>query len=316
MTKFYRAIKIALQYMYRNFGLSFASIIVMTLSFFIVSIVGLAFYGSYELAKYVDSKPGLVIFLRGDLTSEQAKDFETIVNSTGLTREVSVKDIEFSRQDFAERYSDPELQESLSDQDAKTFLPVVTFVYSDSQEKLKSLISTLEKNENFMKNIVDTKNLDRASWYSFDQEQANVIRDANKLITVAGGVITAFLFIISSILIFITVKLTINYHKREIEIMDLVGADGWFIRLPFILDGIIYGVLGAVLSTSFIFLFQNLILQSSQSFIPRLNSFFGEVPWPAIDIRLVIDLYLLTMIIGAIVGAISSFVAIIKYVKK
>lgn len=316
MTKFYRAIKIAIQYMFRNFGLSFASIVVMTLSFFIVSIVGLAFYGSYELAKYVDSKPGLVIFLRGDLTESQAKDFETIVNNTGLTREVSVKDIEFSKQDFANRYSDPELQNSLEGQDAKTYLPIVTFIYSDSQENLKQLISILEKNDNFMKNIVDAKNLDRTSWYSFDQEQANVIRDANKLITLAGGVITAFLFIISSILIFITVKLTINYHKREVEIMDLVGADGWFIRLPFILDGIIYGVLGAALSTSFIFLFQNLILQSSQSFIPRLTSFFGEVPWPTLDLKLVLDLYLITILIGAFVGAISSFVAILRYVKK
>lgn len=302
--------------MYRNFGLSFASIVVMTLSFFIVSIVGLAFYGSFELAKFVDSKPGLVIFLRGDLTEAQAKEFQEIVNATGLTREVSVKDIEYSKQDFANRYSDQELQDSLSDQDTKSFLPIITFVYSDSQVKLKDLITNLENNENFMKNLVDTKNMDRTSWYSFDQEQANVIRDANRLITVAGGIITIFLFIISSILIFITIKLAINYHKREIEIMDLVGADAWFIRLPFVLDGIIYGVLGAILSTSFILLFQSLILQSSQSFIPRLTSFFGEVAWPSLDIRLIFDLYFLTIVIGAIVGATSSFFAIIRYVKK
>ncbi len=316
MTKLYRAIIIAFQYMYRNFGLSFASIVVMTLSFFIVSIVGLSFYGSYELAKYVDSKPGLVIFLRGDLTEPQAKEFESLVNSTGLTREVSVKDIEFSKTDFAQRYSDPDLQNSLLNQDAKSFLPVVTFVYADSQEKLTELIKFLEKDEHFMKNIVDNKNLDRTSWYSFDQEQANFIKDANRLITVAGGLITAFLFVISSILIFITIKLAINYHKREIEIMDLVGADGWFIRLPFVLDGILYGVIGAFLSTSLILIFQKLIVNSSQSFIPRLTNFFGEVPWPSIDLKLVLDLYLMTMLIGAFVGALSSFFAILRYVRK
>jgi cell division transport system permease protein len=316
MTKFYRAIKIAFQYMFRNFGLSFASIVVMTLSFFIVSIVGLAFYGSYELARFVDSKPGLVIYLRGDLTESQAKEFEDIVKATGLTREIVLKDLEYTREDFSMRIPDKELNENILGVETSAFLPRLTFVYADSQENLKQLITILEKNENFMENIVDTKNLDRQGWYSFDQKQANVIRDANNLITLAGGIITAFLFVISSILIYITIKLTVNYHKKEIEIMDLVGADGWFIRFPFVLDGIIYGVLGAFLSTSIIFLFQSLLLNNSTSFISTLASFFGEVNWPELNFMLVLDLYLSTMVVGAIVGALSSFFAILKYVKK
>jgi cell division transport system permease protein len=316
MTKFYRAVKIALQYMIRNFGLSFASIVVMTLSFFIVSIVGLAFYGSYELARFVDSKPGLVIFLRGDLTEEQSAEFRNIVDSTGLVREIVIRDNEFSKNDFQEKFEDPELQEILENEEDTSFLPVITFLYSDSQENLQQIIQILESNEVFMTSIVDQKNLDRASWYSFDQEQANIIRDANRLITVAGGIITIFLFVISSVLIFITIKLTINYHKKEIEIMDLVGADGWFIRLPFILDGIIYGVLGATLSTTTIFLFHKLIVNSSGSFVSTLSSFFGQVAWPTIDAMLVLELYLITILIGAIVGALNSFFAILRYVKK
>jgi cell division transport system permease protein len=98
--------------------------------------------------------------------------------------------------------------------------------------------------------------------------------------------------------------------------MDLVGADGWFIRLPFILDGIIYGVLGATLSTTTIFLFHKLIVNSSGSFVSTLSSFFGQVAWPTIDAMLVLELYLITILIGAIVGALNSFFAILRYVKK
>ena len=99
--------------------------------------------------------------------------------------------------------------------------------------------------------------------------------------------------------------------------MDLVGADGWFIRLPFVFGGVIYGVVGAILSTTTIFLFKNLVLQTSQSLIPRLSLFFGEVHWPDFNnVGLVVELYLATMLVGAIVGAVSSFFAILRYVKK
>lgn len=316
MTKFYRAIKIAFQYMFRNFGLSFASVIVMTLSFFIVSVVGITFFGSYRLVQYVDSKPALVIFLRGDLTDDQAQKFTQLVNQTGLARSIDIKDTKYSEEDFLARYPDPELREKILSQGDSNLFPRNAFVYGDTQENLREIIPILEKNEDFMANMIDKTNADKFGWYHFDTDLATVIRDANKLISVAGGIITLFLFVISSILIFITVKLTINYHKRELEIMDLVGADGWFIRLPFVIGGIIYGVLGAVISTTIIFIFRSLIVQSSQSLIPRLTQFFGDIPWPNLDTYLIIDLYLITILVGAIVGASSSFFAIIRYVKK
>ena len=316
MIKFFRAIKVAFQYMYRNFGLSFASIVVMTLSFFIVSIVGIAFYGSTLLVQYVDSKPALIVFLRGDLDEEKAQKFSNLVNSSGLAREHSIKDIQYTKDDFATKYPDPELQEALANEDAKSYIPVLTFIYGDSQQNLEDLIQYLETNDEFMKEIVDTTNMDRVGWYSFDQNQASVIKDTNRLISVSGAIVSVFLFVISSILIYITVKLTINYHKREIEIMDLVGADGWFIRLPFVVDGVIYGVLGAFLSTTIILVFWNMILQSSQNLVPRLIEFFGEVPWPIFDARLIVELFAVTICIGSLVGASSSFFAILKYVKK
>lgn len=313
MLKILRAFKTAFQYMIRNFGLSFASIIVMTLSFFIVSIVGLAFYGSVKLVNYIDSKPALTVFLRGDISEEDAQGFADIVNNSGLAREVKVNNIDFTKEDLTRRI--PELGEAITENN-KTFLPIITFIYGNSQEELSRLIRVLENDEYFMSKIVDQKNIDKVGWYKFNADQADVIRDANKLLRSSGIAITIFLFIISSVLIFITIKLTINYHKRELEIMNLVGADGWFIRLPFIIDGVIYGVLGGLLSTLIIFLFKNLIIQKSQGIIPRLSLFFSEIHWPTIDAMLVLQLVAITCTVGAIVGAVSSFFAIVGYVKK
>lgn len=317
MTKFFRAIRIALQYMSRNFGLSFATVMVMTLSFFIVSIMGIAFFGSYYIVKYIDSKPGLVVFLRGDLTEEQSTEFKNIVESSGYSKSVTVSDIDNSRKEFLKTYNESDIDKYLEQgENAKKALSVTAYVYSDSQENLKKLVEVLNNNEYFKKNIVDQANLERVGWYAFNFEQAEIIRDVNSLVQISGGIITAFLFVISFILIFITVKLTINYHKKELEIMDLVGADGWFIRFPFIFSGIIYGVLGAFLSTSIVFLLRTLITDMSKSFVPKMAVFFGEVPWPVINTELIIEIYLVTIFIGAFVGAISSFSAILRYVKR
>jgi cell division transport system permease protein len=313
MVKVLRAFKTALQYMIRNFGLSFASVVVMTLSFFIVSIVGLAFYGSYKLVKYVDSKPALTIFLRGDLDVAKAERFAEIVNGTGLAREVKVNDIDFSKDDLVTKF--PDLAGTITE-DNKTVLPVITFVYGTSQDNLGQLIKVLEGNQEFMDSLVDRKNIDKVGWYKFNSDQADVIRDANKLLRTSGIAITLFLFVISSVLIFITVKLTIHYHHRELEIMDLVGAEGWFIRLPFVIDGIVYGVLGGLFSTGIIFLFKNFIIQRSQGLVPKLSVFFSEIQWPNLDTAMILKLFLITCSIGAVVGAVSSFLAIIRYVKK
>jgi len=313
MIKFFRAFKTSFQYMFRNFGLSFASVIVMTLSFFIVSVVGLAFYGSYKLVQYIDSKPALTVFLKGDLNEQEANEFANIVNATGLAKKVDINTIEFSKDDLNKKY--PELTITITDEN-KNILPVITFIYANSQDDLTKLITSLESNETFMKTMVDQKNIEKVGWYKFNKDQAEVIRDANKLLQTSGIAITVFLFVISSILVYITVKLTIHYHRKELEIMNLVGAEGWFVKLPFIIDGMVYGILGGILSISILFLFKNLVITKSQGLVPKLNIFFADIQWPPVDVKLVLLAFAITCTIGAFVGGTSSFIAVMRYAKK
>lgn len=319
MIKILRAIKIGFQYMYRNLGLSFASIIVMTFSFFIVSIISLVFYASSLLVQYIDSRPALVVFLKGDLTEEEATKFINLVNSTKLAREMSLKDIEYTKKDFLDKFKDAELESlfnSKDEKDIQIFMPRIAFIYGNSQSDLENLLYILENDEYFMNSLVDKNNIDRVGWYNFNKDQASLIYEVNQLILWLGLFFTLILLFISSTLVFITIRLSINYHRKEIEIMYLVGADNWFIKLPFIVSGIVYGVVGAFLSTSLLVLFKNILLENSNSLVPRLVKFFSGVNWPNIDINLTLNLYFITMLIGGLIGALASFFAIIKYVKK
>lgn len=301
--------------MFRNFGLSFASIVVMTLSFFIVSIVGLAFYGSVKLIEYFDSRPGLILFLRGDLSEGDVIYTKDLFEKTNLVREYNIYDIDFSVEDYKKKVPET-LDDIVTDENKAETLSRLAFVYSDSQTNLEEVVETLEADTYFMQNIVDRKNVEDPGWKVYNRDQADIIRESNKLLRTSGIIITVFLFVISSILIFITIKLTINYHKRELEIMDLVGASGWFIRLPFIIDGMIYGLLGGILSVSIILLFKNFIISNSQNLVPRLAVFFSEIEWPTLSTGLMLQIFASISLIGIIVGMLSSFFAIIRYVKR
>jgi cell division transport system permease protein len=313
MIKFFRAVKTAFQYIFRNFGLSFASITVMTLSFFIVSVVGLAFYGSIKLVKYIDSKPALILFLRGDLEDQKKKDLEDFVYKTNYVTSFKINSLEFSQEDFTKKF--PELSNG-SNNENKNVFPLIAFAYGNSQDNLSSLIKSLEGNVDFIDTMIDKKNVDKTGWYVFNKDQAEIIKDASNLLRTSGIAITLFLFIISSVLIFITIKLTIYYHRKELEIMDLVGAEGWFIRMPFVIDGMIYGIVGALASTGIIFGFKSYIIRQSQQFVPRLNVFFSEISWPTVSPTLILQVVGVTCAIGAFVGAVSSFLAIVRYVKR
>jgi cell division transport system permease protein len=109
-------------------------------------------------------------------------------------------------------------------------------------------------------------------------------------------------------LIYVTIQLAIFARRREIAVMKLVGATNWFIRIPFMLEGMIQGILGAVLAFGISYLFRNTIasLASSSSVLIGGNSLYvtsSEVFVTGIVI----------LIIGAAAGAIGSAVAVGRF---
>jgi cell division transport system permease protein len=117
------------------------------------------------------------------------------------------------------------------------------------------------------------------------------------------------------LLISTTVRLSIFARRREVEIMRLVGATNWFIRWPFVLEGFITGLLGAVLASVFVYAgnwaISNWIRSSEINFIDlKVYSIWwrGGADWP-------VGLLPTLAIIGAALGALGSLVALRRYLK-
>jgi cell division transport system permease protein len=80
------------------------------------------------------------------------------------------------------------------------------------------------------------------------EEQAKAIRAVTGALKIALGAVTVMLLLASLLLIGNTIRLSIYTRRREVEVMRLVGGTAWFIRWPFIIEGIVVGVAGALLA--------------------------------------------------------------------
>lgn len=127
-------------------------------------------------------------------------------------------------------------------------------------------------------------------------------------------VTTAIFAAAAVLLISTTVRLSIFARRREVEIMRLVGATNWFIRWPFVLEGFITGLVGAMLAAAFVWVGNWGIanwIQSSQIDFLSLRVFrmwWQGGTWP-------LGLMPSLAILGALLGAVGSLVALRRYLK-
>jgi cell division transport system permease protein len=92
------------------------------------------------------------------------------------------------------------------------------------------------------------------------RDDANKITGATTAIRWVLGVVTGLLLIASLLLVGNTIRLSIYARRREVEVMRLVGATNWFIRWPFMVEGLVCGLVGAAVAIGFLFLGKQLIV--------------------------------------------------------
>ncbi|MDR1689939.1 MAG: permease-like cell division protein FtsX [Clostridiales bacterium] len=144
----------------------------------------------------------------------------------------------------------------------------------------------------------------------YESEITNILLTVNRGIRIISAVIILAFVLISVVLIMNTIKLTVNMRSVEIGIMKYVGATDWFIRWPFIIEGMIIGVLGAGLPLAVGWLSYNKVLEiiSGVTLLSGLNNFktVQELFWVLIP---------LSTFSGMLIGSIGSILSMRRYLK-
>jgi len=138
------------------------------------------------------------------------------------------------------------------------------------------------------------------------EEISDRVINAARIMSMAFAIATLVLLVSSALLIANTIRLSIFSRRREIEVMKLVGATNWFVRGPFMLEGLICGVLGSAIAVLLLLVGKEAVLPS---ILGRLDSGTDVAAWPFHVIALII------IGVGLTVGAIGSGVTMRRFLR-
>jgi cell division transport system permease protein len=104
------------------------------------------------------------------------------------------------------------------------------------------------------------------------EEDTEKILDATRVIKITMGVLAALLAVASVLLVANTIRLSLYARRREVEVMKLVGATDWFIRWPFVFEGVLVGALGGTLAVSLLAVSKVALLDPLRAAFPLLDA--------------------------------------------
>lgn len=248
----------------RSIGANISTTVAATMTVLIgMFLLGLVIaFATYARSWSDDVKAGLVVkvFHDADTTPQQVNRVRVLLENdpridqdriTFLTASEVLKDFERKR---------PDLQAGTQILPYNPFGPAWT-VYPKRAEDVEGIANQLgSQSERYPPGVHNV---------TYGKEKAKRILKVANIINAIFGIAVLVLLSAAAILIANTIRLSIFARRREIEVMKLVGATNWFVRGPFMLEGLICGLVGALVAVILLFVSKEAVLPSV---LPRLTS--------------------------------------------
>jgi cell division transport system permease protein len=301
LLKLWRTLKEGFSNFVRNGWLSVATISILTISLYLISLTFMIGITADLLLKNVQEKINISIYFNPGIAEDEILN---IKNRLETYKEIKSVDYVSSDQALQEFLSlgnnDPAIQQAL-DEIGENPLLASLVIKANQSDQYDAINQAIEKSD-FREEI---------SRINYEKNKV-VIERLNKIVSFSKeiGLILGAIFIMIAVLItFNAIRITIYSHKQEFEIERLVGASNLYIRMPFIFEGIFYGVSASIVSVILLLITAKLISSFVQRTISndKLMSLYLSNFW---------SIFGILFLMGVFLGVISSFIAIRRYLKK
>lgn len=295
----------------RNIWLSSAATIVMSFTLIILFVTVVASVILTNTADMMREKIDITIYFKPNTSEEILGKLTDVISEDGNIKSVETSTSEQEYEKFLEENSDSDEIINVLDEDMKKLM------ISKMQSTMRVKVHNVD-NLDSIKNIVETDALfkryidtEKAPTYDVNQVEIATITSWARIAR-TGGIILAIIFLVVSVLIiFSTIRMAIFSRREEIYMMKLVGADKGFIRGPFLIEAEICGVIAGIIAATvsyFMFMF----------FAPKLSGYGINVDTitDILESNKLILVYLVFIGLGIIVGRISAWLAVSKYLRK
>lgn len=278
-----------------------AAVITMFLTFLLGGFFFLASTASAVTLAYFESKPQITVFFSDKATEKDAQALTAKLEATGKTASVKYVSKEEALKIYKEQNkNDPLLLEMVT----ADILPASLEVSATDPSYLKDF-EPLLKGDPSVEDVI------------YQEDVVNSMIAWTKVIRTTGLLLAGLLAFDSLLVIVTVIGMKIALRRDEVEVLKLVGASQWYIRMPFVLEGAIYGVFGAFLAwvvlTSLI-LWTRPVILSVLGLIPTIGLILRD-PTQTVFLASSAGFLGILVLSGLILGSLGSLLSVGRYLR-
>ncbi|SFL45882.1 permease-like cell division protein FtsX [Pelosinus propionicus] len=285
-------IKEALSSLRRNGLMSFASVTTVALSLLILGMFLVMVLNLNNMASTLESQVQISVYLQDGLTDLEMREVGTRITKIPGVVQVNFVGKEEAMSRFKERLG--EQQGLLNALGEANPLPNAFEVKVDKTERVKAAAQAMMQ----FKGVENAK---------FGQEVVEQLFALTKMVRIFGLIIIVFLALAALFIISNTIRITVFARRKEIGIMKYVGATNWFIRWPFLLEGMMLGFGGALVAVLFLNETYGVLIHQvyeSLAFLPLIPQY-----------PFITNISVVLLVTGTVIGALGSTISLRRYMQ-
>jgi len=272
---------------------SFTALLLMTFSFILVSAFIAVNSGISQVLTYFETKPEITIFIKDGLVDSDVENLKKELSGYQNIKEIKYiskeKALELYKQ---QNQNNPMLTEMVT----ASILPASLEVTVSDPKTLEQIYQNYATKTDVVDEIIYQKDI------------INSLLDWTSAIRKSGITITAIVVLISFFSVASIIGMKTTNRKDEIKISRLLGASNFYVKKPFLLEGIFYGFFGSLIGSILVF---TVLLFSRQS----INSFFQPVEFIINDLGTYGIVIFAEIIFGCLIGLLASWIGVKRYIK-
>lgn len=293
------------QHFRRNWTTVLGAVVTIFLSLFIIGVFVLGSALINNMIGTVENEVTIQAFLSDDATDDQISAYADKVRGWDNVESVEVRTKEEALEQYQTQMSNRNASDAITALDGENPLPASLVIKLDDPQQVEATATKIVDDSQFAQ-ICDSKD-NPSSDVNYGRETVEKLFSLTSYIRIAAVVLVALLTFVAFVFINNTIRLAISARRREIGIMRLVGASNGFIRGPFILEGTLEAILGALLAIG-------VLIAGVNAVLPKLSNSMQFLSF-AIPTQTLVATAGALLALGVVIGLFGSAIAMRRYLK-
>jgi len=281
--------------------MGFTAITTVAITLFIVGFFAIIVYDIQGIMSSIKSQVELRVYLKDEISEELKEYIEQEIISWEETESVEYVSKDLALERFKKQNEGSDILKEIEGNP----LPASFDITLNNPEKIDQVeLRFYDKDGNFIEGVDDV---------IYERKVVKPLFSITAIIGTIAFLIIIALLLAAIVLIFNTIRLSIYARRKEIEVMKLVGATNWFVRIPFLFEGFFEGFAGSIISIILLYFIGNFLLIKGERAIVDIMRIKELAIVGSGNVMLYV--YVGVLVLGGLIGLLSSVIALRRYVK-